>query len=79
MYINKKMNLLCDSGVAHLRVFRRRQRGTVAARTLVKCGDCDKAIEIYHADDSLEINGVNGTIGDWRAILFPLLKNEPIQ
>jgi len=45
-------------------------------RYLLKCGCCDKKIEIYYDKEGLEINGVNGSIGDWREILLPLLRIE---
>lgn len=48
----------------------------------VKCGCCKSHLEIYHgqepADDphraTLEINGVLGTLDQWRKILGPLLE-----
>ena len=43
---------------------------------LIKCGDCDNALEIYHDPknpEDLEIGGVLGSIGNWREILLPLL------
>ena len=43
---------------------------------LLKCGCCDKKVEIYYDNDGLEINGVNGTIEDWREITLPLLLLE---
>ena len=33
-------------------------------------------MQVYYADDGLEIGGVNGTIEDWREILLPLLLIE---
>ncbi|MEI7615960.1 MAG: hypothetical protein WCJ54_04530 [Actinomycetota bacterium] len=45
-------------------------------RYLLKCGCCDKKLEIYYDDEGLEINGVNGSIEDWREILLPLLLIE---
>jgi hypothetical protein len=45
-------------------------------RYLLKCGCCGEKVEIYYGDDGLEINGVNGTIEDWREILLPLLLIE---
>jgi len=45
-------------------------------RYLLKCGCCDEKLEIYYADDGLEIGGVNGEIEDWREILVPLLLIE---
>jgi hypothetical protein len=43
-------------------------------RYLLKCGCCDEKLEIYYDDEGLEINGVNGSIEDWREILLPLLR-----
>jgi hypothetical protein len=42
----------------------------------LKCGCCDEKVEIYYGDEGLEINGVNGSIEDWREILLPLLQIE---
>ena len=46
----------------------------------MKCGCCDEAVDICHDKDlhnprhnTLEINGVIGTIAQWRAILGSLL------
>ncbi|HHT9138449.1 MAG TPA: hypothetical protein ACFYEK_14555 [Candidatus Wunengus sp. YC60] len=44
-------------------------------RYLLKCGCCDEKLEIYY-DEGLEINGVNGSIEDWREIFLPLLRFE---
>lgn len=43
-------------------------------RYLLKCGCCNERLEIYYDDEGLEINGVNGSIDDWREILIPLLR-----
>jgi hypothetical protein len=45
-------------------------------RYLLKCGCCDEKLEIYYDDEGLEINGVNGSIDDWREIFLPLLRIE---
>ena len=45
-------------------------------RYLLKCGCCDEKVEIYYDNEGLEINGVNGSIDDWREILLPLLRIE---
>ncbi|HEY7428124.1 MAG TPA: hypothetical protein VH682_28080 [Gemmataceae bacterium] len=42
-------------------------------RYLFKCGCCDQQVEIYYANDSLEINGVIASIENWREVLLPLL------
>lgn len=56
--------------------FSKRGVGKKTPRYLLKCGCCDKKVEIYYAKDGLEINGVNGAIEDWREILLPLLGIE---
>lgn len=68
-----------------LRVTRRKARRTgqrriVAPRITIRCGCCIAKLEIRpDADptgrptDKLEINGVNGTIDQWRQVLLPLL------
>jgi len=40
---------------------------------LLRCGCCDQAVEIYYDTDGLEINGVNGSLENWREVLLPLL------
>ena len=62
-----------DGGFA-IRDFHRKAQGKKSPRLLLKCGCCDEQVEIYYDDDSLEINGVNGTIENWREILMPLLR-----
>jgi hypothetical protein len=41
---------------------------------LLRCGCCDRKVEIYYGDEGLEINGVNGSLENWREILLPLLQ-----
>lgn len=46
-----------------------------ADRYLVKCGCCAESLEIHcPGNNKLEINGVNGSIKNWREILLPLLQ-----
>jgi hypothetical protein len=75
---NKKLG---QSGPSHeflMRVYHRKESkvgsGIRSARYLLKCGCCDEKVEIYYGGGSLEINGVNGSVENWRAILLPLLK-----
>ncbi|MDI6640209.1 MAG: hypothetical protein QMD78_05250 [Methanocellales archaeon] len=49
-----------------LRVWHRKGKGKI----------CDNNVEIYFDDESLEINGVNANLNEWRAILLPLLGSE---
>jgi len=63
-------------GQPEIRVFHKKGKGKKCPRYLLKCGCCQEKLEIYYADDGLEIGGVNGTIEDWREILLPLLLIE---
>jgi hypothetical protein len=59
--------------VSH-RAQRKRGRGYISLRYLLRCGCCDAAVEIYYGPDDLEINGVYGSIENWREVLLPLLR-----
>lgn len=59
--------------VSH-RAQRKRGRGYISLRYLLRCGCCDAAVEIYYGPDDLEINGVYGSIENWREILLPLFR-----
>jgi hypothetical protein len=67
-----------------LRITRRGRRKFKSSRLLVRCGCCDQSLEIYYDEkttgnphqDSLEINGVNGTVDQWRQVLSPFLKTS---
>ena len=64
-------------GYAALRVYHRKGRGKKSPRLLIKCGDCDNALEIYHDPkfpEDVEIGGVLGSVENWREILLPLLE-----
>lgn len=68
MIQNKKMNVLRPvekpGGLAAPipRIYRRKTRGKKGSRILIKCGDCDKSLEIYpdpnEGDGVVEIGGV---------------------
>lgn len=76
MKIPERSNRFYDTtrfGQPEIRVYHRRGKGKKSPRYLLKCGCCDQKLEIYYAEDGLEINGVNGAIEDWREILLPLL------
>ena len=61
--------------VSH-RAARRRGKGWVSPRYLLRCGCCDGKVEISYDDETLEINGVLGSIENWREILLPLLARK---
>jgi hypothetical protein len=63
-------------GYPQIRVYHKEGSGKIMPRYLLKCGCCDEKLEIYYDDEGLEINGVNGSIEDWREILLPLLRIE---
>jgi hypothetical protein len=52
----------------------RKRTGTISPRYLLRCGCCDGALQIHYGPDGLEINGVYGSIENWREILLPLLR-----
>jgi hypothetical protein len=60
-------------GYPRIRLYHRKRRGKKGPRYLLKCGCCGEKVEIYYDKESLEINGVLGSVADWREILLPLL------
>lgn len=73
-----KMERVKDSAdrTMPLRVWRRQASSSIR----VKCGCCNEAVVIYFhndpSDDLLEINGVVGTVDQWKQVLLPLLGLE---
>jgi hypothetical protein len=61
-------------GYPQIRIYHKKGSKKKMPRYLLKCGCCDEKLEIYYDDAGLEINGVNGSIEDWREILLPLLR-----
>lgn len=61
------------NGYFTVRVFHQKQRGKRDPRFLFKCGCCDNKLEVYYGGDSLEINGVMGSVENWCELLLPLL------
>lgn len=76
--VQNRMGVLRPDGHSSIRVSHRaaQRRGTgwKSPRYLLRCGCCDQSLEIYYGVDSLEINGVHGSIENWREILLPLLR-----
>jgi hypothetical protein len=75
--IQRKKCLFKEDGyIAILRVTHKKH-GTGGKKSLpcynVRCGCCDQKVQIFYDNETLEINGVNGTIENWREILLPLL------
>ena len=65
------------AGICAIRVFHRAETGRSSPRYLLKCGCCDQKVHIYYNDEDLEINGVIGSLENWREILLPLLEVAP--
>lgn len=61
-------------GTWQLRVFHRNAVGKRDPRYLIKCGCCNEKVEIYYGGGTLEINGVMGSVENWREVLLPLLE-----
>jgi hypothetical protein len=59
----------CAIRVSH-RAERKRSTGSISPRYLLRCGCCEGKVEIYYDDDELEINGVIGSLENWREIHF---------
>ena len=73
---NRRLAVPAPGGGVKLRIFHQAARGKRCPRYLIKCGCCDKSVEIYYSDADLEINGVNASLAEWRAVLLPLLAAE---
>ncbi|MDP1591995.1 MAG: hypothetical protein Q8M07_29815 [Prosthecobacter sp.] len=76
---NHRMNQMRPDGTAALRVWSYPAKVTKMPRLRIRCGCCDQQVVVYHDEESLEINGVNGSIENWREILLPLLERKPLQ
>src|ERR1039457_3142147 len=52
---------VCAIQVSH-RAGRKRGTGRISPRYLLRCGCCERKLEIYYDAEGLEINGVNGSL-----------------
>jgi len=72
MIKNKRLYQLDENHDTIPRIWRRKARDKQSPRLLVKCGCCDKQVEIYYSTDRLdnlvEINGVCATREQWGQI-----------
>ncbi len=71
--MNRKFARTRPSGYFDIRVFHRRRKAKKDPRFLFKCGCCEGQLVVYYGGDSLEINGVMGSVENWRELLLPLL------
>lgn len=79
MKILNRSNRFYDTsrfGQPQVRISHRNPQGKRCPCYVLRCGCRDKQLEIYYAEDGLEIGGVKGAIQDWREILLPLLLIE---
>lgn len=82
--MKKRSNKIYDCkrfGVPQIRVWktkeRRKSKGAIISPSvLLKCGCCEQQIRIYWGGGSIEINGVNGSVADWKDILLPMLDEK---
>ena len=72
--MNRKYARVRRDGHFEIRTFHRKARGKKDPRFLFKCGCCNGKVEVYYGGDSLEIDGVEGSIENWRELLMPLLE-----
>lgn len=73
MGTNRKIAQTRSDGYWDIRVFHRTKKGKRDPRFLLKCGCCNEKLQVYYGEDSLEINGVMGSVDNWRELLLPLL------
>ena len=71
--MNRKFARTRPNGYFDIRVFHRSRKAKKDPRFLFKCGCCEGQLEVYYGSDSLEINGVMGSVENWRELLLPLL------
>ena len=79
MKVLERSNRFYDTerfGQPQIRLRHRQGRGKQSPSYVLRCGCCDQKLEIFYAEDGLEIGGVNGALDDWREILLPLLRIE---
>ena len=72
--MNRRLAQTRADGYFALRTFHRSRKGKKDPSFLFKCGCCKGQLEVYYGGDSLEINGVMGSIENWRTLLLPLLQ-----
>jgi hypothetical protein len=70
---SNRIGHLRPEGTFQIRVYHRKRNGKRDPRYLLKCGCCEKSVEVHYGGGTLEINGVMGSVEDWREILLPLL------
>jgi hypothetical protein len=79
MKIRKRTNRFYDTrrfGQPQIRLRHRKGVGLKGPSCVLRCGCCDKKLEIFYSDDGLEVGGINGALEDWREILLPMLLIE---
>ena len=72
--MNRQLAQTRGDGYFSIRTFHRSRKGKKDPRFLFKCGCCNQQLEVYYGGDSLEINGVMGSVENWRTLLLPLLQ-----
>lgn len=74
--MNRKFAQTRPNDYFDIRVSHKSRKGKKDPRFLFRCGCCDGKLEVYYGGDSLEINGVMGSVENWRELLLPLLNME---
>jgi hypothetical protein len=64
--MNRKMGITRPDGYFAIRSFYRSKEGKREQRFLFKCSCGNGELEVYYGGDSLEINGVMGSVENWR-------------
>lgn len=71
--MNQRLARTRKDGYFDIRVSHRAAKGKKGPRYLFRCGCCEKKLEVYYDKDSVEINGVMGSVENWREAFLPLL------
>lgn len=74
---NQKTFQRDPEGYYRLRIWKKAATPRMSERLRVKCGCCDKTLDIYHGGGSIEMGGVHASVAEWRRLLLPLLEPAP--
>ena len=73
---NKRMCVSRPEGGFALRVYAKKKTRRLSPHVLIRCGCCDEQVRIFHDKSSMEINGVQGSLENWREVLYPMLFSD---
>jgi hypothetical protein len=68
-----------EDGWNNIREFFTPPKGNREAHLTLKCGDCDEKVKVYFGSDTMEINGVFGSVKNWKEIFHKIVKKTKEQ